>query len=372
MTPLVTRRYRTDDAAAIERLNQRFTDAAVPHRVYPEGRWGDSPDGPVRSRLFVATDDDGVHGGVWLQEQDFWAGGRVVPAGWAKYPVSESLIDARYGGVAGGLIFRLLKEQPVLMALGMGGWDTPFAQLLARLQWTGWSVPLYVALLRPGRALRELARAQRSAARRLLMRLAAATGTGWLGARAVTLWRAAGSRARDAYTAEVVGDFGEWADGIWAAARETCAFAAVRDARALNAVFRPRHRLRTLTRLRVRRAGDDVGWACVTLEDLRDDPDPRFGRLVVGLLADGLALPGHTAGVANAAVRHLAASGADLVISNQNHRDWCAALRGLGFLPGPSNFICFAAPRAVPLVAPPQAETAVHLNRGDCDGPGWR
>lgn len=371
MTPLRTRRYEPEDAAAIEQLNQRLGAADVPHRVYPERRSTDSSEGPVRSRLFVACDDEGVHGGVWLQEHEFWVAGKPISAGWVKYPVSESLVDRRYGGVPGGLILRLLKEQPLLMALGMGGWDTPLARLLARIGWKGWAVPFYFSLVRPGRALRELAGGERTPVRRAAVWVAGASGAGWVGSRAITLWRAARRRrGTSGYTAHVVDRFGEWVDAIWAGARAECSFAAVRDGGTLPVMFQ---RPRSLIRLRVQHGGADVGWACVTVEDLHDDPHPRFGRQVVGLLADGLALPGHTAGVAHAAIRHLAAAGVDLIISNQQHAAWRRALHDLGFLRGPSNFICFASPRAAPLVAPGgDGGDGVHLNRGDCDGPAWR
>src|SRR5207245_4436029 len=60
----------------------------------------------------------------------------------------------------------------------------------------------------------------------------------------------------------------------------------------------------------------------------------------------------------------------DLLLSNQNHPAWCEGLKMAGFVEGPSNFF-FVASKALSklLNEIDPAGTAIHLNRGDGDGP---
>lgn len=366
------RRFQADDAPAVARLNVRLERGGVEHRVYPE-HWQHQfdPNAPLSERLFVVVDGSEVRGGVWLREQDFWVGGQVVRAGWAKYPVSESLIDHRFGGVAGSLIVRLLREQPNLMALGLGGCDTPFARLLTGFHWVGQRVPFLFFVARPRAVLRRLAFLRRHAAMRWLLDGVASSGLGWLAARAAQAPAAVRCRRLvSELWVEEEEEFGPWADAIWRRCRGAYGFLAVRDGFALRAVY-DRSKLRNaIVRLRVARGGEDIGWACVRCSTFRDKPDPHFGTLTVGLIADGVALPSDAAAVVAAAQRHLLDAGVDLVVSNQLHPSWTGALQRLGFFPGPSNFALYSAP-AIERLLSDAGVGGVHVNRGDCDGPVW-
>jgi hypothetical protein len=59
----------------------------------------------------------------------------------------------------------------------------------------------------------------------------------------------------------------------------------------------------------------------------------------------------------------------DLIVSNQSHAAWCAALRRAGFLQGPSNFLFSASKELAKLLDPLPANIAhIHFTRGDGDG----
>jgi hypothetical protein len=60
----------------------------------------------------------------------------------------------------------------------------------------------------------------------------------------------------------------------------------------------------------------------------------------------------------------------DLIVSNQAHREWRAALECAGFLQGPSNYI-FAASKELARRLDPweQGFSKLHITRGDGDGP---
>jgi len=74
--------------------------------------------------------------------------------------------------------------------------------------------------------------------------------------------------------------------------------------------------------------------------------------------------------VIQAAAQVLRGRGVDLIVSNQAHAAWCGALKGAGFIEGPSNFI-FAASRAMAQLMGPFSsnQSQVHINRGEGDGP---
>jgi hypothetical protein len=296
--------------------------------------------------------------------------GRPVDIGWVRYPVCESQVDARFGGVPGALLLFLRQSQPRLAALGLGGHDGPFARLLASMRWSGSLLPLHVLVARPARVLRGLPRLRGSAARRGLLDALAVTGVGWVGLRAVQWARRARSFADTrGYHAEIVESFGDWADAVWERCRSTYGVIATRDRRTLE--FRYPSHSRLVTRIRVSHGGQTVGWACVVGPDpTRELPDHHFGLLEAAALADVLAEPRHAAGVLDVATRHAIDAGFDLVITNHSHPAWNGALARLGYFSAPSNFAFYRSPAFDQAIAgAPQDVRGLYLNRGDCDGP---
>jgi hypothetical protein len=90
----------------------------------------------------------------------------------------------------------------------------------------------------------------------------------------------------------------------------------------------------------------------------------------VGVIVDGLSLPEDAGTVIQAATEALIETGVDLIISNQSHPAWRRALGAAGFIRGPSSWGFAAAPafaRLIDTLDP--GGGAVHLNRGDGDGP---
>ena len=360
------RRFQPEDVGAIARLNARLQAGKVADVVYPEGA-EQHRQSDVRERLFVAEDDGEIRGAVWLREQCFRVAGEDVVCGWLKYPISESLLDSRFSGVPGSLIVQCLREQPRLLALGLGGHDTPIARMLKALRWTGTTVPLLARLVRPARALRQIVPLRRSRARRAAVDVLALTGLGWLAVQTYSAFRASTSgHRRGAYQGDPTATLGAWADDVWAITRDEYRFAAARDVATVESLLPASP---DVSRLRVRRAGEDVGWVIVVCHDFRTGlADRNFGRLTVGLIADCVAAPTHAAGVVGVAYDYLAAQGADIVISNQLYPAWTTGLRAAGFLPVPSNFAFYASPAATRLTGD---WSGCHVNRGDCDGPIW-
>jgi hypothetical protein len=292
--------------------------------------------------------------------------------GWPKYLVAESLIDGRFSGVPRSLLAHCVSLQPLLLGLGYGGHQAPLPRMLSLLGWRGLTVPFLFRVLRAGPALRELAAMRRTLARRLVADALCFTGIGSLGlAFASAAAGLAGATSRRGVQADEVPAFGEWIDGLWSRCADAYGFMTVRDARMVAAMYPSS--MPDLVRLRVRRNGEVCGWAVLVRHDFAIGlPDRNFGRMVVGVFADALALPEDADAVVGAAMEWFKGAGVDLVFSNQSHPAWIRALRRAGFLVGPVNYAFYSAPATqVVLDQPLVRERGLHLTRGDGDGPIW-
>lgn len=370
---IVVRRFQADDAPAIDRLNDRLAAAGLPHRVFCEDVVDGEPtldDEPIVSRLFVAANGQEIHGGAWLREQWFWSEEKPIRVGWVKYPVAESLVSRAAAGVPASLLFTLLRQQPHLMALGMGGHAGPFARLLAAARWNGSAVPFFFSFLQPSRVLRQLSYARTTAVRRKLADALATTGLGAIGYKLIAGARGLTSaRPPRGYTSTVVEQFEDWADEIWVRSRDSYGFIAVRDSRALNALY-PQG-FPCLVRLRVQRRGQDIGWICARSIDAKGTWFERtFGNLRVGILTDALAQPADAPGVLDAGARYLREDRVDLIVTFHSHPAWGAAAARAGFLRGPSNCAFYPSPSIERLITGAAAGNRhYYLMYSDGDGP---
>jgi hypothetical protein len=366
------RRFRSTDELAIKALNGRLAAAGFRHEVGCEDpRMASSPGFdayPIIERLYVAAEGPDIRGGVWLKEQLFWAEGRDLRAGWAKYPVAESLVSGAAAGVPASLLFTVLREQPCLMALGMGGHDGSFAKLLAAARWSSSLVPFFFRIQKPFRVLRQLSLARSTPMRRALADGLAFTGLGWTANRVLAgIDRITHESA--GFSRTVVPRFGEWADELWARCRHAYGFVARRDSNALNSLY-PED-FSALTRLRVTDRERDAGWVCVRAIDCAGTWfEHTFGNLRLGMITDGFARPADAKGVFEAGVAHLMEHDVDLIVTFQSHPAWCDAAREMGLLPGPSNCAFYRAPAVEKILQ--RAESVgrfCHLTSSDGDGP---
>jgi hypothetical protein len=231
--------------------------------------------------------------------------------------------------------------------------------------WSMFDVPFFFKVNRPYRFLRGIWALRTSVPRKLALDAAAFTGAGWLGLRTLEAVRRRGDGGRSV-SIEAVPAFGDWADRLWERCNARYAMIGLRDSVTLNRLY-PASDPRPL-RLKVSAGGAVLGWAVAVDTRMRDHK--QFGNLRVGTIADCLALPEHAAAVVASAAAFLEGRGVDLVVSNQSHQGWRAALRSAGFLQGPSNYI-FAASKKLSAMLEPFAVNAreMHINRGDGDGP---
>lgn len=346
----------------VQRLSPRKEFSVAEHPV--TGRFAPSAGSRAWEEYYLALEGEDVRGGYTLRRLPFWVNGAEQEIGYFYAPVTEGLWDKRYAMVAVQLLRDALRRTPQMFCLGMGGWDNPLPKMLQALKWSFREVPFRFRVCRASRFLREIRPLRTSRLRSLAADIGAVTGTGALGIGAIQRLRGApGSAGLD--VAEET-SFGDWADEVWARGRDGYALTQFRTRDVLELLY-PASDPRFL-RLRVRRGGEEIGWA--VLFDTAMQDDKYFGNLRVGTIIDGFSRTDDAPAVVAAATEFLQDRGVDLIISNQEHEAWVGGLDSAGFLQGPSNFL-FAGSRALATSLEPFEATIdrAHLNRGDGDGP---
>jgi hypothetical protein len=360
--------YTEEWTPAVAAFNRRLADGGVSREFrFPEHHVPDwlprQPGRCLYQEFFLAADRGDVRGAFILKHQPFYVDGRPLSIAHYRLPISEGIVDRRYSIVGVQMLRTALQKQPLLFCLGMGGFDRPLPQMLKALGWPMHAVPFYFRACRPARVLRHVAPLRQTPARRFAADVAAATGIGWIGFTA--LQRARAKSPDRSISSTVVETFGPWADEVWARSRAAYRLIAARTSEMLNVLYAGN---RPFIRIRVHRGDEVVGWAVALDTQMRDSK--YFGSLRVGSIVDALAPPGKAAAVVQAATTALESRGVDLIVSNQSHRAWTAALEGAGFLHGPSNFIAAVSKPLADLLQPfDAARDAIHITRGDGDGP---
>jgi len=358
---------RSEEVARFNgRLRARGTRPQFPAGPVPD--WLPKvPGRTVFREYYLAVDPGGaVRGGYVLKHQEFRIGGQTLSIGNYHNPVSEGIVDKAHAPVGLKMLLDAHRRQPLQYCLGMGSAARPLPRMLAGMRWSLWPVPFFFRVVRPFPFLRKTALLRRTAARRTLLDALAFSGLGWLAIHAVQTARRRRFRAPAGLRVECVDEFGDWADRVWHAAQHDYGMTAVRTGQILRILY-PADDPRFI-RLKISERGSPIGWCVLLATAFRDHK--QFGPLKVGSLVDGLARSADAPKVVAAATAELARRRVDLIVSNQSHRAWCDALDASGYLRGPSNFL-FAASRelASRLEAARVAPDAIHLNRGDGDGP---
>lgn len=354
---------------AVIEFNARLQAAGVASR-FPEShipKWlPRSESRSIYQEFFLAVDGDCVRGGYILKHQEFFLNGQTRSIGNYQLPLSEGVINKTYAAVGLQLLSHALSRQPLLFCLGIGGFREPLTKMLVAMGWDVYPVPFCARIIRPFTFFREIAHLRKTAARRLLLDLAACSGAGWC---AVKLQQTVAARRRPRHehlTVERVGHFDAWADELWEANKGKYLMSAVRSAGVLNILY-PHTDPRFIT-LKVSDDKRVIGW--VVLLATRMAHHKHFGRMNLGSIVDGLGAPGRESEIVAVADRWLVNEGVDLIVSNQARREWSAALHQCGHFQGPSNFLLAVSKSlSVELGTLEHNMDRIHVNRGDGDGP---
>lgn len=362
--------YTEELIPAVKEFNARLDAGGAP----PEFRF---PEHSTSERLpklegrriyeeyFLLVEKNAVRGAYILKHQDFCLQGKIQRIGYLHWPISEGMINKAYAWVALQMLRNALEAQPLIYGLGMGGFNAgPLPRILKALGWSMCSVPFYFKVNHPKTFLKEIRAPRKTTARKLMMDLAAMTGVGRLSI--AILQGARTKRGSREECAEAIHGFCSLADELWDQCRDRYLMIASRDSKTLNTLY-PAGDEKFLS-YKVLRGATLLGWAVLLNTQMQDNK--YFGNMRVGSIVDCLALPENASAVIRAATRILQERRVDLIVSNQLHVAWSAALRDAGFLPGPSNFL-FAASKELGRLLEPFDITAtkVHMTRGDGDGP---
>jgi hypothetical protein len=361
--------YTANIVTAVCAFNERMARADAPSDFLlplPDalGRETSTSQTRMARTQYLAVEGESVRGGVAVVEQPTWLNGRIVTTCNYQAPLSEGIIDHRYGFVALQMLKSLQRQSPLAFAVGMGGEQNPLPRLLKALGWTIRPVPFLFRISNVRRVLSELAPLRTSSTRRIAARTAAATGAGWIAIRALQSRALVARRRFRAVRAEPVDSWGSWADALWEPQGFPYSFAVARDYRTLTTLY-PLGDDRTFA-YRVREGEATVGWAACLKTKMHAHKD--FGNLTVATVLDCSAAPAYADTVAAAVADALTRAGADLVVTNQSHTRWVKSFRGAGFLSGPSNYL-FATSRALTEeIGQAGGHARVHVTRGDGDG----
>ena len=359
--------YTANWVASVHEFNARLKAAGAavrfPERHVSKG----TANTAIYREYFLATENTStVRGGYVLQHQRFSFKGEILSIAFYQFPLSEGVINKAYSLIGIQLLTNAQKRQPLLFALGMGGFDEPLPRMLKIMGWRMYAIPFYFKVNRPVRFLRNIAALRRTKLQRILVDAMAKTGLGWSGIKLLQALSQRNDFNPKSSDVETVNEFSGWSDELWALCKSEYSMIAVRDSLVLNTLY-PTDNDKFL-RLKVKDKGKVIGW-CVALDTPMSN-HKFFGNMRVGSIIDCLAAPEDALKVIEVATKFLEKRAVDIIVSNQSHAAWSLALRNAGFLKGPSNFI-FAASKALTEKLDPFDinKEATHLNRGDGDGP---
>jgi hypothetical protein len=366
---LTVHRFTPLHVPAVRAFNQRLAAGTAGWRFPEEPRpdWlPPEPGSEVFQDLFLLLEGEAVRGAYALKHQAVSLRGEIRRVGNLYMPLSEGTINRTYSLVGARLFSDAMRREPLLFALGLGGGSAQITGLVRAFGWQLYQVPFFFKVIHAHRFLRQIRYLRTTPLRSRLLDLAAFSGAGWAAATAADVLLSRKPRGKDRLDVEVVDSFGDWADDIWRDCAARYSFVAVRTSAVLNRLY-PVTRS-GLLRLKVKKAGKMIGFALVQVE--HSLASESLGQMCVGTVMDGLALPEDAEAVMWLAARALEEQGVDLIISNQSHPAWGAALRRAGFIVGPSNCL-FAVDKGLAgllKTMDPEARE-LHLNRGDGDWP---
>ncbi len=325
------------------------------------------PGRQIFQEQYLALDDQAaVRGAYILQHRQVSLQGQTIAWGDFQLPISEGSVDRRYVAVGPQLLLDALKRQPLLIAMGMGGFQEALPQLLRAAGWNLFAVPFFFRVTHPFPFLRNIRYLRRGPLGRTLLDALAFSGLGWLTVKTVHAARGHRIQPDPAVTVAEVDEFHEATDELWNAHRGQYGVSPYRDHATLKILY-PKDE-RKFIRLEFSRRQQLIGWAVLLNSPLAGHN--YFGNVRLGSIVDCFAPPAEAGQVIRCARDFLEAQGVDLIVSNQAHAAWGKALQGGGFLRGPSNFLFASSPDLTRLFQSRGiGSDDLHVNRGDGDGP---
>ncbi len=362
------------DLASVARFNGRLKAAGRTEEMLlsPElpGESKYRPEGfPIYRRMIIAEDGQEVRAAMLLCHHNVFVNGQKLDFCWTKLPISEGIIDKRYALAIVRLMKKALDDNPFLMGIGGGTYESDGFQFFVKLKWKYRPIPFFFYPVRAGRVMRELRYFDRSAGLRFGARLGAYSGIGAGVSGLLNLQRKASPlflRDLAGYEHSVVDHFSDWADKVFYDSLPDYQFAVRSDATSLNIVYPPDDQRYTRIKVTKKDTKRDAGWIVVATKQM--DNNHYFGNLKVGTLVDGFGLSKDAPALVFAGINYLAGAGVDIIVANFSHEAWVKACRLSGMLTGPSNYQIFVSPKGPPVFEESCPLDKMHLARGHSDG----
>jgi len=316
--------------------------------------------------LLALENNSIVRGAYILKHQNFSFSGDIISIADYQLPISEGIVNKQYNIIGIQLLTDALNKQPLLFALGMGGYEESLPKMLKAMRWEMFSIPFYFKIIHTQQFLRNITYLRNTILKRLLFNLIYVTGLGLISVKLLQFFHKGGEIQNNSISCDEVNEFSSWANDLWEKCKSKYAMTAVRDKNTLNILY-PNDDERFI-RLVIAENNSVIGWAVVLNTQMSNHK--QFGNMRVGSIVDCLALPEDASKVIFSATNHLEKVGVDIIVSNQSHNYWCSALNKSGFIKGPSNFIFAASKKLTNYLQPWESiKSRMHINRGDGDGP---
>jgi len=352
----------------VDRFNGRLRSGGREEKFTLEPKRFANFDGSGQDEIdvekFILIDKSGEMRAAYnLKHQLFQLGDEVVDVGNIGMPISEGIVDRKYSFLSLAILSDCLRRSPKTYGLGGDGLRGTVMTLFRRRRWDLYVVPFYFRVFHPYRFCRRIRFLRSTMPLRIAMDALAFSGLGWATLKLAHAIRTVRPEPRK-LSVRLANEFDVWADDIWNEARASYPFAAVRTHPYLNFL----HRGEVYRRIIVEDGDRPIGWAVCLLTEF--DAHKQFGSLRVGSIIDVLSFPGLEVHVVEAATRYLQKHNADLVISNQLHRNWQGAFRATGYLQGPSNYVLARSPalkKHCDVLGIKASD--IHMTRADGDGP---
>jgi len=329
--------FAAEHAAAAQMFNARMRAGQAPTAfLLPEHARPPLRSGRVTLTQHVAVDEQReVRGGVLCLEHPALVRGRVECVINIQSPLSEGIVDPAYTFVAPQLLKHATRHTPYVYVVGMGSATHPLPRLLRAMGWTIRAVPFYFRMLRASYCVRHLAPLRSTAIRRLAGAVAAASGAAAVGAAVMHRVSASARRAAAGLEATPISRWTAAADGAWEAFGRHVTFGVLRTAATLPYFYS--FDARSPRAWWISRGGSIEGWFGLLIAPMTGNS--YFGDLVVATLTDCVGTPEAVRAGVLLAADEAKASGADLLITNQQHRLLAESCRAAGWRAAPSNFL---------------------------------
>ena len=347
---------------AASAFNRRMRNARAPGAfLLPEQARPPIRSGSASVTHYVAVDESHeVRGGVICQEHPAVIGGSKERVINIQAPLSEGIIDPAYTFVGPLLIKHVLRQTPHAFIVGMGHVANPLPRLLKAMGWTIRVVPFFFRMLRASSCLRHLSPFRVSRIKRLMAETAAMTGVAALGARLIHRPSNESEQSASQFQIEPIHRWCGWADAAWDTFAPALSFGVQRTHEVLPFFYPLDSRSPGVWGLK--RDGIIEGWFGMVITPMSNNE--YFGSLVVATLTDCLGTPNAVRAGMVLAIQEARAQGADLLITNQQHRFMQESCAAAGWREGPSNFLMATSPKLSETFEP---ETA-YVTRRDGDG----